>query len=373
MSNIVRLTRHQAGRAISTDQTIAGAPTVLSAYEDFLASVRHQNRSPRTLEGYEHFLYNLKRSPKGQSITAWLPLVPWCKQEGIIRVDHLTREVIQNYLNYVQALTTDFTFARIVDFVKRYLRYCVDQRYLHEMPLKLKPPKVPKKGFSIFTEEEVSRIWSVVENEPVRDRAIFMLLVCTGIRRQEISELIVEDFRFDSREVVVRAEVAKSRRERMLPMGASYQALRAYWGTRENISKIHAPYFFLAFTGTPTLAGGKEGRKRTVTANIPYSNGGLLPNGFTQLVKKWGKLAGLNSARCTPHTFRHYFAITFLRNGGSLLALKAILGHTDFETVEIYAQLASVDIHKASRDAGVGDRFIKKRYQRAVQEKTPLD
>lgn len=47
-----------------------------------------------------------------------------------------------------------------------------------------------------------------------------------------------------------------------------------------------------------------------------------------------------------PHSFRHTFAFTFPRNGGNLLELQAILGHSTLDTVRIDARLAQVDFRR---------------------------
>nr|WP_245631799.1 site-specific integrase [Alicyclobacillus ferrooxydans] len=44
------------------------------------------------------------------------------------------------------------------------------------------------------------------------------------------------------------------------------------------------------------------------------------------LPKCYAKKAGINNVRVSPHTFRHYFATKFLRNGGGPIALQHILG-----------------------------------------------
>jgi integrase/recombinase XerD len=53
----------------------------------------------------------------------------------------------------------------------------------------------------------------------------------------------------------------------------------------------------------------------------------------------------------SPHTCRHTFAITFLRNGGNLLALQRILGHQDLAMVRRYAELVASDLAAAQATA----------------------
>lgn len=43
----------------------------------------------------------------------------------------------------------------------------------------------------------------------------------------------------------------------------------------------------------------------------------------------------------TPHTVRHFFATHYLVNGGGLATLKTIIGHTSYDTLNIYLHLAS--------------------------------
>ena len=45
------------------------------------------------------------------------------------------------------------------------------------------------------------------------------------------------------------------------------------------------------------------------------------------------------SVKVSPHVLRHTFATTFLQKGGSLAALKKILGHDRLTTTEIYLNL----------------------------------
>ena len=46
----------------------------------------------------------------------------------------------------------------------------------------------------------------------------------------------------------------------------------------------------------------------------------------------------ITDVRCSPHTLRHTFAVSYLRAGGNLFYLSKILGHTSVKTTERYLQ-----------------------------------
>jgi integrase/recombinase XerD len=57
--------------------------------------------------------------------------------------------------------------------------------------------------------------------------------------------------------------------------------------------------------------------------------------------------AGVKEAH--PHKFRHTFTITYLRSGGDVFTLQALLGHSSVDRVRHYAQIAEVDVAQAHR------------------------
>jgi hypothetical protein len=67
------------------------------------------------------------------------------------------------------------------------------------------------------------------------------------------------------------------------------------------------------------------------------------------LLREYGAAADLEGVRCSPHTFRHTFAISYLRNGGDVFSLQRILGHSTLEVVRIYVNMSDVDVKACHR------------------------
>jgi len=65
------------------------------------------------------------------------------------------------------------------------------------------------------------------------------------------------------------------------------------------------------------------------------------------MIKKYSKRAGINNKQVSPHVLRHTFATDFIKQGGNVMHLKEILGHTSVSTSQIYITLALKDIKDA--------------------------
>jgi len=168
-----------------------------------------------------------------------------------------------------------------------------------------------------------------------RDKAILLILLDTGLRASELCALRVEDVDMTSGRVSVRpgeAGKAKGGKGRVVYIGKSGRRfLWRYLAEREDGNDPDAPLFV-----------GK--------LNRPYNRDAL-----RQLINSLGAKVGIK--KCHPHRFRHTFAITYLRSGGDIFTLKALLGHGSLDMVEHYARIAEVDIESAHRKASPADNW----------------
>ena len=69
----------------------------------------------------------------------------------------------------------------------------------------------------------------------------------------------------------------------------------------------------------------------------------LSPNAIKQLLHDLGERAKIKGIRCSAHTFRHTFAVNFLKAGGSIRHLQEIMGHTSMKPLEVYLRTIAAD------------------------------
>lgn len=152
----------------------------------------------------------------------------------------------------------------------------------------------------------------------LRDRAMMMLMLDSGLRVTEV--LTLEASRIDWMSCTLTV-MGKGRKERTVPFSASTcQALLEY--SRVRAKKYPgAVHFFLGRTGKKL----ERGRVR-------------------RTIHRYGKQAGIDGVRVSPHTLRHTFAVFYIRNGGDSFSLQEILGHSTLEMTRQYVHLARRDI-----------------------------
>ena len=153
----------------------------------------------------------------------------------------------------------------------------------------------------------------------LRDRALLLVLFCTGMRRDEVSRLNRLDVQDGASD---RALITgKGGKERVVFFDAPTQAaLRAYLEARHDSL---APLFLRHDNHRGRSAGHGGERWR------------LGPQSIWKIVKGYAKAVGVPA---TTHHFRHAKASTLLNRGANLSEVQDILGHASPETTKrIYA------------------------------------
>lgn len=146
-----------------------------------------------------------------------------------------------------------------------------------------------------------------------RNLALFDLLITTGIRIGEASNIKLEDINFSERIILIHG---KGKKERLIYVssGNCWKNLDDYYCLRKEIVSDSTAFFInkhLYSLGTHSI-----------------------DSLFRNIIKK----LKLNK-NITPHCLRHTFATNLLSNGGDIRTLQELLGHSSIATTEIYTHI----------------------------------
>jgi integrase/recombinase XerD len=231
-------------------------------------------------------------------------------------------------LNYHTGLSALWTWA-----VKEHL---VPEHVVREV----EPPRPEEREIVPYTEQDVKAMLAACDRSrryrrpgkrvcdherpsALRDRAIILLLVDTGMRASELCGLLVRDLDLTNRRLKV---MGKGRKERVLPFSArTAQVMWRYLASRDDVD-VRRAYVFATRDGL-----------------------GMSRFALRRVLERIGERAGVLGVNV--HRFRHTFAIQFLRNSGNVFALQRMLGHSTLEMVNRYLAIVQGDVENAHQEA----------------------
>lgn len=159
---------------------------------------------------------------------------------------------------------------------------------------------------NVPNEREYSALMEYVRSRSDRFYLIMYTLAHTGARVSELLQFKMQD--------ILDGDVILSGK------GGKY---RRFFFTKENI-RIAREYQ-ARHPEAKILCENRFGEKMT-------------SRGISQMMKDYGKKAGVRKEICHPHAFRHYFAKSYLKRSKDVVQLAEILGHSSIDTTRIYLQ-----------------------------------
>jgi integrase/recombinase XerD len=166
-------------------------------------------------------------------------------------------------------------------------------------------------------QQEAALIAAVTAGGNVRDRAMLVLMLHTGVRAQEICGLQRADLRLAPRSGSLRIW-GKHNKYREVPLNATARGVLTEW-----LEALPADQAYL-------FPSGKTGR-------------GVTPRALGQLVKKYARQAGVPDLH--PHALRHRFGYRMAETV-PLHRLAQIMGHDSLNTTRLYTQGTASDLQQ---------------------------
>ena len=272
----------------------------LPAKEHFECYMRHKwrlNHKPRTL---------------ASSFTSVRLFLGFYGKSGKSAIEKVERVDLEAFIEHEQdrgmhISTVRTRLACIIAFLHFLMEQDIVPGSLLKRGIKLKLPDVLPRAMNPSDVREL--LWVI---DDIRDRALFLLLLRTGIRIGEALGLRLNDLDIKGRKVHL-YEGEKNSMGRVVYLSDDALFAIKLWLRRRNKNKEFVFY------------GQGNG-------HLCYSTGRGL---FVKYLKK----AGLEQKGYTVHCLRHTFASELLNAGMRLECLQQLLGHQDIEVTRRYARL----------------------------------
>jgi integrase/recombinase XerD len=288
--------------------TVATQSELEEAFHLWLESMQARQFSPNTLRGYR------------VNVGAFIRYLR--KQLNLTTLDAVQPQHIRRWLIYRQQhgvsnaqLHNDYRQPRT------FWNWCLREELTTNNPFaKVEKPKLQPTLKPALTPHEVEQILQACEGKDwlrLRDKALILLLLDTGLRIHEAHKLTVADAQRET--VLIRGKGGK---QRVVFLSAEVRlAIKRYLKA--------CPY---PLTDESPLWWGR--------------NGALTLWGIMEVVEKIGKRAGLKRP-LGAHTFRRTFATWSLRSGIDLEQLRQLMGHSDYSVLRQYLSLVEADLKRA--------------------------
>lgn len=211
--------------------------------------------------------------------------------------------------------------------VNRIMVYAVNKGYLDRNPCRDVeiPQGLPKRKRTAASEEDIKKIKAY----PQGIGLMFLMALCTGMRRGELLALEWDDIDLENRTISVTKNLQRNKLGKMEIKSTKTEA-----GERV-IPISDSLYPFLH---------KDEG--------LVFSNKGKYwdERGLSKAISAWKKKSGVE---CTLHQLRHSFATYLYTNDVSVQSAKALMGHSSITmTMDTYAELSREKARQIKEEFG---------------------
>jgi site-specific recombinase XerD len=283
----------------------------------WLNELKMTNKSNHTIISYNH------------TISTFIDYINF--KTDLISFLELKKTNIIDYLNYRNNILNKQdnlgiqTKKLLITHLKIFFKYIeensselYDFRYLLDIKI-----KIPKKEPKALTKDDQARLFSTIEQLKLKDdyisvRNVFILkiLFTLGLRREEIVNLRVSDFKTDF--------------EEKEHIGYSLKILGK--GSKERI--LYIKLSDIEFE----LEAFKEVMINDYICTTKY-NHKMDGSQVYRMIKAFYKKANIDPRKYDVHSIRHTFATNLILKGYDISVVQTLLGHSDIKTTSIYTRL----------------------------------
>jgi len=293
---------------------LANFESLQENFELFISDRLAQNLSPGTIKFYE---------VKIKLFSQYLENI------DVTRITEITPQVLRDYLIYLESTNHNpGGIHAAFRAIKAFLNWWEDEYEPDSWknPIKkVKPPKVPIEILEPVSVKDALALLNACDSLNIfglRDRAIILTLMDTGVRASELVAMSLQDLDLRDGKIIIRK--GKGRKFRVVFISKkTRQAIHLYLSKRTD----YTPHLWIT----------------NMNQQLKYS-------GLRQIIRRRSKDANIETP--SLHSFRRYFAIQMLRGGVDIFSLQKLMGHSDIQILRRYLQQTEEDIRSAHQLGG---------------------
>ena len=273
---------------------------------EFLYECKIKNLSPRTIKSYQN---------SNNLMIQWL-----IDNQNIADIEQVKPTDLKAYIFYKFDNNAKETYINgIIKNMRAFFKYAVENEYIANNPvLKVKWAKESKPLIKTFTNKQavqLSNAFSNINYLESRNKTIIIMLLETGIRNNELCML--KDSSISDSVLTI---FGKGNKERQVGISPILQKQLIIY------NRIKKAYFEDKTIHNDVLFLSRTGRKCTV-------------NTIQNIMNEAGERIGIDdNIRCSPHTCRHFYAQTMVKNGIDIYSLSRLLGHGNISITQRYLE-----------------------------------
>jgi integrase/recombinase XerD len=234
---------------------------------------------------------------------------------GRLSIEDITRKDIADYVEHLHDRGLVMTSVKnYLHTVYAFIRYLVDNKLLPldilRKKIRIKLPEVLPRAIPA---EDLQQILAVIT--PVRDRALILLLLHTGMRIGELLRVKIADIILPERKILLYLGEKNFQGRIVYFSSDAEQALKKWLEIRDSGSE----YLFYGYAGQE-----------------------LSHVGAWMIMRKALRKTGLEHRGYSLHSLRHTFATNMLNAGLRLEVLQQLLGHLSIEITLRYAKVSNI-------------------------------
>lgn len=234
-------------------------------------------------------------------------------------IEEVTEKVVQQYFlqGRVKKQWKTATYRTYYMTLVVFFRWCIKKGVITtNFAETIEVPRLEKSLPKAMKRKEAKLLLEIAYNYPYtqsylryRNHAMFSMFLLTGLRKNELLNLKLNDVDLENLSLFVRQ--GKGNKDRILPISYTLaQSLEKYLTQRKKQRKT-CPEFFTSSN----------------------RNRGYSENGLKLLVNQLRKASNIYF---TVHTLRHTFATLMIEGGCDIFSLSKMMGHSDIKTTTIY-------------------------------------